>query len=116
MNHVVMATIVEIHVPLAPTPNVPTGGDPFPWIDQIEDFLVELEDGDSVEVQDDGEEYGDVYVFFIGGASEAGLLAAASRVAALDGVPAGVYAMVSDDGATELGLGRRVDLPLSRPV
>jgi hypothetical protein len=36
---------------------------------------------------------------------------AASQVAALDGVPAGVFAMVTDDAAEEFGLGRRVDLP-----
>ncbi|WP_269814327.1 hypothetical protein [Lentzea terrae] len=40
-------------------------------------------------------------------------MATASRTAKLDGVPPGVYAMVTDDEAEEFGLGRRVDLPLS---
>lgn len=108
-----MARIVEIHVPLTPAPGLEPGAYAFPWIDQVEDFLVDLEDEGIVEVYDDGEEVDDVYVFFIAGATEASLLAAASRVAALDGVPAGVFAMVTDDEAAEYGMGRRVDLPVS---
>jgi hypothetical protein len=52
-------------------------------IDEIEEFLFELEQQGEVEVFDDGEEFGDVYVFF-----------------------------VADDEATEFGLGRRIDLPM----
>ncbi|MEV2240424.1 hypothetical protein [Micromonospora sp. NPDC049891] len=107
-----MAGLVEIHIPLVPA----TGGEPsdyaYPWIDQVEDLLSDLEDDGTVEVYDDGEENGDVYVFFIAGATEASLLAAASRVAALDGVPAGVFAVVADDAAPD-GAGRRVDLPVT---
>ncbi|SBT39012.1 hypothetical protein [Micromonospora narathiwatensis] len=108
-----MADIVEIHVPLAPTPDTAPDVYPVAWIDQVEDFLIELEDEGAVEVYDEGEEYGDVYIFFITGANEASLLAAASRVATLDSVPAGAFAMVTDERAPELGMGRRVDLPLS---
>ncbi|WP_106330137.1 hypothetical protein [Actinoplanes italicus] len=103
-------TVVEIHVPLTPNPGLQPGDYPFPWIDTVEEFLSELEDDGTVEVPDDGEEFGDVYVFVIRGAGEADLLAAASRVAALDDVPAGAFAMVTDDEAPEWGLGRRVPL------
>jgi|GEM_PF-4435967 len=46
----------------------------------------------------------------VGGLS---LLRVASEVAALDRVPAGAFAMVTDDEAEEFGMGRRVELPLS---
>ncbi|MER7185279.1 hypothetical protein ABT404_38460 [Streptomyces hyaluromycini] len=107
--------VVEIHVPLLPTPGLPDGSYPFPWIDEVQDFLSDLEDQGEVEVFDEGEEDGDVYVFFVTGAGEGRLLTAASRVAALSGVPAGTVAVVSDDEAEELGLGRRVALPLPAP-
>jgi hypothetical protein len=112
MDHVVMADVVEIHVPLVPALGLPPDAYPFPWIDQVEDFLAGLEEQGEVEVRDDGEEDGDAYLFFIAGADEAVLLAAASRVSSLDGVPAGVFAMVTDDEAEAFGMGRRVDLPL----
>ncbi|CAM5374663.1 putative protein OS=Streptomyces cyaneofuscatus OX=66883 GN=G3I52_05385 PE=4 SV=1 [Streptomyces cyaneofuscatus] len=108
----VTATLVEIHVPLLPTPDLPDGSSPHAWIDQVEDFLVDLEDEGGVEVHDEGEEYGDAYVFFVTGAAEEELLAVASRVATLPGVPAGAFAVVSDDEAEEFGQGRRVALPL----
>ncbi|MFD8719030.1 hypothetical protein ACFV2H_13695 [Streptomyces sp. NPDC059629] len=40
------------------------------------------------------------------------LLAVASRVATLPGVPTGAVAVVSDEEAEEFGLGRWVSLPL----
>ncbi|MFF4309687.1 hypothetical protein [Streptomyces sp. NPDC001507] len=101
--------VVEIHVPLLPTPGLPDGSYPFPWIEEVEDFL-----GD-VEVFDEGEEDGDVYVFFVSRAGEGDLLAVASRVATLPGVPAGAVAVISNDEAEEFGLGRRVALPLPAP-
>jgi hypothetical protein len=103
-----MALLVEIHVPL---PADAPGHAPD-WIFEVEDFLGDLEDEYGLEVFDDGEQYGEVYVFFIAGASEKTLLKAASRVAKLKGVPAGTFAMVTDDRAGEFGLGRRVDLPV----
>lgn len=105
-------TVVEIHVPLLPTPDLPDGAYPFPWIEEVEDFLSDLEDQGGVEIFDEGEEDGDVYVFFITGAGEGDLLAVASRVATLPGVPAGTTAVVSTDDAEEFGLGPRVTLPL----
>lgn len=58
-----MAGIVEIHVPLVPVEGLAPGSYPFPWIEQVEDFLVELEEEGAVEVYDDGEEHGDAYIF-----------------------------------------------------
>ncbi|MFE3032434.1 hypothetical protein ACFXKY_12365 [Streptomyces canus] len=104
--------VVEIHVPLLPTPGLPDGSYSFPWIEEVEDFLSDLEDQGDVEVFDEGEEDGDVYVFFITGAGEGDLLAVGSRVTILPGVPAGTFAVVSNDEAEEFGLGRRVALPL----
>jgi hypothetical protein len=100
--------VVEIHVPLLPTPNLPEAAYPFPWIDDIEAFLAGLEDQGDVEVFDDGEEHEDAYVFFVTGASEEHLLAVATRVATLPGVSAGTFAVLSDDEAEEFGVGRRV--------
>ncbi|MGY5061138.1 hypothetical protein ACWDFR_45115 [Streptomyces sp. 900105755] len=62
--------VVEIHVPLLPTPGLPDGSYPFPWIEEVEDFLSVLEDQGDVEVFDEGEEDGDVYVFFVSRAGE----------------------------------------------
>ncbi|MFC0503630.1 hypothetical protein [Micromonospora costi] len=105
--------VVEIHVPLVATPGLAARAYQFPWIEDIEDFLADLEGQGAVEVIDEGEEYGDVYVFAIGGAEEARLLAAASRVAMLDRVPRGAFAVVTDDETDDIGQGRRVDLEKS---
>lgn len=106
--------IVEVHVPLLPVPEAGPGEYPLPWIDDVEDFLAGLdEDADGAQDYDDGEQYGDVYVFFLTGTDEAAVLAVASRLAGLDRVPAGSFAMVTDDEAEEFGLGRRVALPVT---
>lgn len=104
-----MEIVVEIHVPLREAAGTAEGSCLFPWIDQVEDFLAEQK---AAEVYDDGEEYGEAYVFFIAGAAEEDLLAVASRAAGLADVPSGVFAMVTSDEAEEIGLGRRVELPL----
>jgi hypothetical protein len=104
--------VVEIHVSLLPMPGLSDGSYPFPWIQEVEDFLSDLEDQGDLEVFDEGAENGDVYIFFLTGASEEDLLAVASRVATLPGIPAGTIAVVSDDEAEEFGLGRQVALPL----
>jgi hypothetical protein len=98
-----MAVMVEIHFPV-------TADDE--WIDDVGDFLIDLEEEFGLEEYEDGEEVGDEYVFFLAGARERTLLAAASRVATREGVPAGAYAMVTDTAAPEVGLGRRVKLPV----
>jgi hypothetical protein len=98
-----MALLVEIHIPR-------TADDE--WIDDVGDFMIDLEEELGLEEYDDGEEFGDVYLFFIAGASERTLLAAASRVATRAGVPAGAFAMVTDTNAPRYGMGRRVNLPV----
>ncbi|WP_245703849.1 hypothetical protein, partial [Streptomyces lushanensis] len=77
--------VVEIHVPLLPMPDLPDSSYPFPWIEEVEDFLSGLEDQGDVEVFGEGEEDGDVYVFFLTGTGEEDLLVVASRVATLHG-------------------------------
>ena len=99
-----MAVMVEIHIPMTAD---------HEWIDDVGDFMIDLEEELGIEEHDDGEEFGDVYIFFIAGASERTLLlAAASRVAIREGVPAGSFAMVTDTAAPSFGLGRRVKLPV----
>ncbi|MEV4491362.1 hypothetical protein AB0K04_14740 [Micromonospora coxensis] len=105
-------TVVEIHVPLVATPGLTEDEYAFPWIEDVEDFLADLDEQGDVHEYDDGEEYGHAYVFFLTGTREEALLAVASRVATLDRVPAGAFAVVTDDEAEEFGVGRRVDLPL----
>ena len=100
--------VVEIHVPLSPA----AGDSAFPWVDDVEDFLAGLEEDGTLAVYDDGEQDGEVFIFVVTGAPEADLLVAASRVAGLAGVPAGAFAVVTDDSATEFGSGRRVGLPV----
>jgi len=103
----VVELLVETHVPLTPS-DVAEGEYRFPWMDSIMDFLMEL-DGSRGEMYDDGEELGNEYVFFVYGAPEADLLSLAREVAALPGVPLGVYATVTDTDA-DMGGGARVDL------
>jgi hypothetical protein len=54
-----MALLVEIHVPMT------ADGE---WIDDVGDFMIDLEEELGLEEYDDGEEFGDVYLFFIAGA------------------------------------------------
>ncbi|MFC0622625.1 hypothetical protein [Kribbella deserti] len=83
---------------------------PLPWIGEVEQYLAEREAGGAFEVYDDSEELGDDFLYFITGASEEMLLAVAADVAALPGLPPGVYAIVTDDEAEEMGVGRRIAL------
>jgi hypothetical protein len=98
-----MAVLVEIHIP--------TNGEDE-WIDDVGDYLIDLEEELRIQEYDDGEEFGDVYIFFIAGASERTLLKAASKVATRKGVPAGGFAMVTTTDAPQFGMGRRVSLPV----
>ncbi len=95
--------MVEIHIPLT------ADGE---WIDDVGDYLIDLEEELGIEEWDDGEEFGDVYIFFIAGANERTLLKAASRIAVRDGVPGGAFAVVTDTGTARFGQGRRVNLPV----
>jgi hypothetical protein len=101
---------VEIHVPLTPLIGLPEGEDPFPWIDEVMDYIAELDERGEAALYDDGGEFGDVYVFLINAASEERLLAVAARIADLPGVPAGLR-----DGDRRRGRGVRAGAP-GRPV
>ncbi|MDP9794244.1 hypothetical protein J2S43_002756 [Catenuloplanes nepalensis] len=105
--------IVEVHVPLLPAPDVAEDDYPFPWIEDAEEFLFGLDaETDGAAEYDDGEQFGPAYVFFLTGTDEQAVLRAASRLASLDRMPPGAFAMVTDDEAAEFGLGRRVGLPV----
>jgi len=106
----VVSLIVEVHVPLAPERHAIEDDDVFPWIDEVIEFVLHLEDEGSLEMWDDGEEWDAHFVFTLGDAPEADLLAAAYSIAALPGVPSGVFAIVSDSGAEEYGVGSRIDI------
>lgn len=95
--------VVELHIPLEKTPGLEADEYQYPWIDEVESFLLE-EDED---VYDDGEEVGDEYVFFVSDATEEELLALVARAAVLQGVPGGAYAVVAPGDES---LDRRVDL------
>ena len=38
------AVVVEIHVPLTPLIGLPEGEDPFPWIDEVMDYITEVDE------------------------------------------------------------------------
>jgi len=105
--------IVEIHVPLIVPKDLDEGEYPFPWIDEVMEYLAGLEDdptADGAAMYDDGEEWNDHYVYFVHGASESSLLAVGERISQLPGVPTGAFAMVTESDAEEFGLGTRVEL------
>lgn len=111
-------TFLEIHVPLTREPGAPDQADEdeylFPWIDEVETLLAELEG--PVEEYDSGEEWanGDgepEYLFFVSGGTEAEQAAVARSVALLASVPTGVYATVNEPGG-EMGEGAPVDIGL----
>ena len=105
--------IVEVHIPLTLPKELEEGAYPFPWIDDVMEYLAELDDDPSaegVEMYDDGEEFKEHYVFFLHQGSEAAQLAVAGRIARLPGVPTGAFAMVTDSDAEGFGLGTRVEL------
>ena len=102
--------VVEIHVPLTRTRDIPDDDDPYPWIDDVMMYLEDAEQRGEVTIIDEGEEFGDAFVFSVADGTEPQLLAVAAGVAALPGVPTGVFAMVTDDLADDFGTGRRVDL------
>ena len=102
--------LVEIHIPLVVDPTVPEDEDQFPWIEDITEYLLDLDEGDEAAMYDDGEEFGDVYVFTINTADEQTLLNIANRIANRSGVPTGVFAMVTSVEADGYGEGRKVEI------
>ncbi len=104
--------VVEIHVPLTTTRESELGADddPYPWIDDVMNYLEDLDGRGEAKIIDEGEEFEGAYVFSLTDAPEQSLLAMAVQVAGMAGVPTGVFAVITDDFAEQFGLGRRVDL------
>lgn len=100
--------IVEVHVPLEKSPGIADDEYDFPYLETIEEYLFAL-DGEHGEMYDDGESFGNEYLYFVSGASEAELLGLARQIASLPGVPTGIYATVTDSDA-DMGEGRVVEL------
>jgi len=103
-----VSLIVEVHVPLTTERHAIEDDEVFAWIDEVIEFVLHLEDDGSLEMWDGGEEWEAHFVFTLGDAPQADLLEAALSIAALPGVPTGVFAIVSDSGAQRYGLGSRV--------
>ncbi|MGA7147526.1 MAG: hypothetical protein WBX17_03430 [Microbacterium sp.] len=103
--------VVEIHVPLTPMKGLGEGEYPLPFLETIENFLFGLDEVDGGgEMYDDGEQLDAEYLYFVWQASENELIDLARRIADLPGVPAGVYAVVTDSESEEMGVGERVTL------
>lgn len=102
--------VVEIHVPLTPDANAAEGETRFPWIESLVEFTNELDEGGEIFVVEEGDVFNDAYVIVITGADEATLTGVASRVANLPGIPTGVFAMITDADAEELGQGTTVEI------
>ena len=102
--------VVEIHVPLTPDRTVGEGENPFPWIEDLQEFTEGVEESGDAFVVEEGDEFDGSYVIVLTGAEESELLGLANRVASLPGIPTGVFAMVTDDEAEELGQGTRIDV------
>ena len=102
--------VVEIHIPLTPDRNVTEGENPFPWIEDVSELVAEVEETGDAFIVEEGDEFEGAYVIVVTGAEEPALLNIANRVANLPGVPTGVFAVVTDDEAEELGQGRREDI------
>ena len=104
------ALVVEIHVPLTADTDVAEGESKFPWIDTLVEFTNELDEGGDVFVVEEGDVFNDAYVIVITGAEEAVLTGVATRVANLPGIPTGVFAVLTDADADELGQGTVVEI------
>ena len=102
--------VVEVHVPLTPDRTVGEGENPFPWIEDLQEFTEGIEESGEAFVVEEGDEFDGSYVIVLTGAEEPQLLGLANRVASLPGIPTGVFAMLTDDEAEELGQGTRVDI------
>ena len=102
--------VVEVHIPLTPTPGQSEDEYQYPWIMEVDDRTAELDlDSDGAEAYDDGESLGDDYVYFLTGDDRAAVLAAAKRIATGPGVPTGGFVIVNT-GDGDMGVGERVEL------
>jgi len=102
--------VVEIHVPLTPDANATEGEIRFPWIESLEEFTEQLEEEGEIFVVEQGDEYEGSYVIVITGAERSALLGVANRVGSLPGIPSGVFAVLTDDEADELGQGQQIEI------
>jgi thioredoxin reductase len=102
--------VLEIHIPLTADRTVGEGENPYPWIEGVSEFVSELDESGDAFVVDEGDEFDGSYVVVLTGADESGLLSIATRLANQPGMPTGIFAMVTDDEAEELGQGRREDI------
>lgn len=102
--------VVEVHLPLTPDTTITEGENPFPWIDDVSEFVADLDASGEAFVVDEGDEFDGCYVVVITGAEESTLLGIAGRLATLPGAPTGVFAMVTNDEAEEFGTGTRIDI------
>ena len=98
-----MADVLEFRIPMTPTPGVPEDEYQFPWIDDLQEAVTELVDAGVLEEDDSAEQLDDDYVFYLTGASEDRLIAAANRLSILDQVPAGAYAITPSGERVDLG-------------
>lgn len=98
-----MADIVELHVPMTPTPGVPEDEYQYPWIDDLQEAVTDLVDAGVLEEDDSAEQIDDDYVFYLTGTTEDRLVAAANRLSILDSVPAGSFAITPSGERIELG-------------
>ncbi|GAA1215605.1 glutamyl-tRNA amidotransferase [Rhodoglobus aureus] len=104
------ALVVEVHVPLTPDANAAEGETRFPWIEALVEFTTELDEAGDIFVVEEGDVFNDAYVIVITGADESTLTGIANRVANLPGIPTGVFAMVTDADAEELGQGTMIEI------
>jgi len=104
------ALVVEVHVPLTPDTNATEGETRFPWIESLVEFTTELDEAGDIFVVEEGDVFNDAYVIVITGADEATLTGIANRVASLPGIPTGVFAMITDADAEELGQGIMIEI------
>jgi hypothetical protein len=107
-------TVVVLYIPLMPTLGLPEREYEFPWIEDVENFLDDV-DWDQ---ESDGEEDAGVncYTFFLEGKKTDELLALASQISQLPRVPSGCYALVTTEEVLtgeEDGVEKRFDLPLA---
>lgn len=103
--------VVEVHIPLTPGEGIRKDEYPFPYLETIESFLFGLDEAEGGgEMFDDGEELDGEYLYFVWQAPESELIALARRIAALPGVPEGVYAVITDSESEEMGKGTKVNL------
>jgi hypothetical protein len=102
--------VVEIHVPLTADTEVAEGESRFPWIETLVEFTGELDEGGDIFVVEEGDVFNDAYVIVITGADESTLTGVANRVANLPGIPTGVFAVITDSDAEELGQGTTVEI------